>query len=60
MVECSSCGELVKTEYYVLYVGLGNEQFVCVKCQEKPFKEVMESLDKGKIFVAGTGGSVVV
>lgn len=54
-IECSSCGESVEADQcYDLYVGLGNWQYVCAKCQEKPFKEVMKNLEKGKVYVAGT------
>jgi len=55
IIECSSCGESVEAaECYDLYVGLGNFQHICPKCQEKPFKEVMKNLLTGKVYVAKT------
>ena len=54
-IECSSCGKKVQANTcYELYVGLGNSQHICSKCQNKPFKEVMLNLDKGKVYVSGT------
>lgn len=64
-IECSCCGETFyrhsscteKVEpdaCYVLYVGLGNYQYICDRCQKKSFKEVMKNLDKGKVYVSGT------
>jgi len=53
-VQCSSCGQLVDVaECYELYVGLGNYQLICLTCQEKPFKEVMRNLEKGKVYRPG-------
>ena len=56
-IECSSCRKSVETnQCYELYVGLGNCQVVCINCQQKPFKDVMLSLDsnKSKIYTSGT------
>ena len=39
-------------QYYELYVGCGNYQYVCKECQKKPFKEVMAKLGD-EVYPAG-------